>query len=472
MGVNVSKRQFSTMLDFSSLDIPMTIKNIPIRSVYNFGKVIGTGRFGIVREAQAKGSKIKVAIKSISKSLLHGMDNALKREIEILAKLDHPNIIRFYEAYEDDQYINIVMENCCGGDLFKKIINAGNFDEDQTRIILKQILLAVNYLHDNKIVHRDLKPANFLFCKSEEGAMLKLADFGLSSRFTRRSDTFRIAVGTTHYMAPEVINGCYTFKCDIWSIGVIMYAMLSGNFPFHSKFECEIYKQIEKGDINIEDKIWESISAEAKDLLKKLLCVNHFQRLSASEALAHPWFSPLNKQPVHMDQSTLKAFQEYSKISNFQKEALSILVKLLSVDEIMELNSMFLDLEVNGFITMKTLNKALKNSGYQLARKEIKELMKSIAIDKNGKINHSEFLAAVVASKHHLQHEEIWLTFQHIDAEKKGYITSNDIKIAFERSGHKMNDKHLHKIMSEIGKNIQSQISLGEFVEVFQKIHM
>lgn len=216
MGIILNKpKRAERASKVSRQNITSTIKDVQIRSVYKLGKIIGTGHFGVVREATATGSNEKVAIKSILKSLLNDKLNYLMQEIEILKKVDHPNIIRFYEAYEDDRYIYIVMEFCNGGDLFRKMTTLEHLDENETRSLIRQILLSVNHLHQNNIVHRDLKPENFLFETKDQATILKLVDFGLSSRFKNKSRSFHSTVGTIYYLAPEVIHGNYNYKCDL-----------------------------------------------------------------------------------------------------------------------------------------------------------------------------------------------------------------------------------------------------------------
>ncbi|CAG9328365.1 unnamed protein product [Blepharisma stoltei] len=443
-----------------------TIRNVPIRSIYKLGRILGTGHFGVVKEVQVIGSEEKAAIKFILKDLVEDRINSLKQEIEILKRVDHPNIIRFFEAYEDERYIYLAMELCTGGDLLRLMTKNDHIDENKSKIILRQMLLAINHLHNNNIIHRDLKPENFLFESEDDNAALKLVDFGLSSKFRNRRMSMHKAVGTVYYLAPEMIKGAYNFKCDMWSIGVIMFVMLSGKLPFWSKFDCETCHQILNGAPEFIEPIWENISQEAKNLLSHLLCMNPSDRFSASEALDHPWFNSQPKPRIVMNQFTIDALKEYSKISAFKKEAMNILVKYLSLNEIKSMNALFSDLdeENNGSISMKLLLNSLKNAGSSIAaRNEIKEIIKSLDLDKNGKINYSEFLAATYYSKHHIQQEELWLTFLHFDADRKGYITRIDIERAFSRSGHALKEQDIKNIMKEFGKEPGAKIGYDEF---------
>ncbi|CAG9323850.1 unnamed protein product [Blepharisma stoltei] len=394
---------------------------------------------------------------------------ALIREVEILKALDHPNIIRFYGAYEDDINLYIVMELCSGKELFHKIVNTDQIDEHNAQAIMRKILMAVNHLHANGIVHRDLKPENILFESNEENAELKIVDFGLSRKFQRKSKHFHGAVGTPYYMAPEIIKGSYNFKCDLWSIGVILYSMICRRLPFCERFDCDTFKKIKSGDFSTDNDLWRQASSDAKNLIRKLLEVNPSKRLSAAQALEHPWFKAMPQPKVSIDKSLLSSLQDYCKSSLFQKQALNILVKHLSFSDLKELKQIFigLDQDLNGKIFRKSLTHALENSGFKLAHDEIKNLMKSIDIDKNGVINYSEFLAAALLSRHNLEQEELGYIYNQFDTNKKGFITGKDIEETFNRCGRDMNRHSVKLIMTEIGKSEEETITYAEFTNIF-----
>ncbi|CAG9326259.1 unnamed protein product [Blepharisma stoltei] len=452
--------------------VTTSLCQVPIRSIYKFGQIIGSGHFGIVRIATFIGTNSKVAIKSIPKSSISYNSDRLRTEIEILVQVDHPNIIRLIETYEDEKFIYIVMEYCSGGELFAKIIEAGHFDENQSKFLLKKILMAVNHLHLNNIVHRDIKPENFLFESDDKDAELKLVDFGLSNKFGKKFKNLHSKVGTPYYIAPEVLSGSYSNKCDLWSVGIIMYTMMSGDLPFFSDTQSEIFRQILIGKYQMKDEIWNNISPEARNLIQRLMCVDPAKRLSASEALAHPWFISQSPIKFSIDAGMLKALQDYRKISLFQKEALMILIKHLSIHELKELNESFLSLDQykNGVISIQLLSESLKNSSWHLAQKEIDELIQSIDVDRNGTLNYSEFLAATLSSKLSLQEEIIWLTFMHFDVERKGFITATDIEEALSRQGHKLGNKGIEQMLYEIGKRRTDKITYEEFLNIFLNI--
>ena len=171
-----------------------------------------------------------------------------------MIETDHPNIIKLYEVYEDNRYIYLIMECCSGGELFDRIldrINSKNlYTEKQACHIFKQMVSAICYCHSQKICHRDLKPENLLFLNSSEDSPLKVIDFGLSKIFTKDNHKMTTKVGTAYYVSPEVLAGDYDEKCDVWSAGVILYILLTGEPPFNGANDNEIYKRIQAKKYN------------------------------------------------------------------------------------------------------------------------------------------------------------------------------------------------------------------------------
>lgn len=212
------------------------------------------------------------AIKTILKERVKDKSYLLKRELDILKSLDHPNIIKFYEIYHDERYIHYVTEYCSGGDLFQYVMQKSQLDEVESASIMFQLFSAVNYVHSKNIIHRDLKPENILFRSKDPDSEIKIIDFGLSRQFTRSTIKEKgsnpSVVGTPLYVAPEVINEVmYEKECDCWSLGVIMYILLSGREPFYAGSLNEVYTKIRQGKYDFSDEEWQQVSKEAKDLI-------------------------------------------------------------------------------------------------------------------------------------------------------------------------------------------------------------
>ena len=197
----------------------------------NSTKVLGSGAFGKVFMTYNKNlTEFKVAIKVLNKNKLKEHIEAIQEEVSILTRLDHPNIVKYYETYIDEKYIYLVMEYIGGGELFDKIATQKNqvFSELMAKDYMKKLLGACHHMHSQGIVHRDIKPENIMLSLNGE---LKLIDFGLSKR-QDGSKKLKTIAGTPYYMAPEVINGNYDSKVDIWSLGVLLYVFMSGYLPF------------------------------------------------------------------------------------------------------------------------------------------------------------------------------------------------------------------------------------------------
>ena len=252
----------------------------------------------------------------------------LRYEIEVLKNLYHPNIVRLYEVYDDDSSIFMVMEKCEGRELFEEIRSRVTFNEREAALVTKQILQAIAYCHERGVVHRDLKPENILLDTSKEArGSIKVIDFGTASVF-RKDDTkqehMNKEVGTAYYIAPEVINLHYTEKCDIWSIGVILYIMISGRPPFDGRNEREILTRVSTGVYSLETPEWKQTSSAVKDLISKMMEVDYNKRLSASQCLDHPWIK--KKVKTSFDQEL-----SLGALDNLRNFTVSILLTLSPV---------------------------------------------------------------------------------------------------------------------------------------------
>lgn len=191
----------------------------------------------------------------------------LFNEINILKELDHPNIVRMYEFFEDEKRYYLVTEICKGGELFDEVIARGKFSEKDAAVLIKQVLSCINYCHSNNIVHRDLKPENILLESSKEFDEIKIIDFGTSLVYDP-AKALEEKLGTPYYIAPEVLNKSYSNKCDIWSIGVIVYILLSGVPPFNGSSDQEIMRKVRAGKFSFDEKCWQKISERAKDFIR------------------------------------------------------------------------------------------------------------------------------------------------------------------------------------------------------------
>ena len=256
--------------------------------------LLGKGHHGIVHECEHRRTRLVYACKSIDKSKIRRFDH-VQREIHLLSQINHHGIMRMVDCYEDAERVHIITEKYTGGELFDKISEnaspSGCFSEINAARIIKSLLQAVDYLHENDIVHRDIKPENILFQSSQDDA-IKLIDFGLARKHTPGDQPMRNPVGTAYYMSPELLKGKYDKSCDVWSVGIIVYILLCGHPPFNGFTDSDIFESIESGHLGFpNNQAWSDKSDRAKDFIKCLLRRDPSRRLTAKEALNHPWIT-------------------------------------------------------------------------------------------------------------------------------------------------------------------------------------
>ncbi|KAI9008708.1 kinase-like domain-containing protein [Hyaloraphidium curvatum] len=238
------------------------------------------------------------AAKAIDRKKIKGKESDVISEIEIMAKLEHPNLARVYESFELKDEIYLILDLAEGGELLDAIISRGEFSENDAAIIIKQLIEGLVYLHKKGVVHRDLKPENILFKKPGDNHIL-ITDFGFS-RLVGTSHFLQTICGTPAYVAPEILNrGGHGIEVDMWSAGCIAYSMLCGYLPFASETgsQAEMFELIKKGSFSFPIEDWGEISDEAKDFISKLLVVDPSARMRSAHALQHPWLEKFARPP-------------------------------------------------------------------------------------------------------------------------------------------------------------------------------
>ncbi|XP_059665765.1 phosphoenolpyruvate carboxylase kinase 1 [Cornus florida] len=261
-----------------------------LKSEYQLCEEIGRGRFGVVYRCFSPVSGDSFACKSIDKRELSDQTDrdCLEKEPKILQLLSaNHNILQIYKVFEDENYLHIITDLCDSSDLYDRI-SKHTFSEPEAASIVKSLIGAIAYCHRLGIAHRDIKPDNVLF---DSRNRLKLADFGSAEWFGVGEDrTMSGIVGTPYYVAPEVLSGRdYNEKVDVWSAGVILYIMLAGFPPFYGDSPAETFQAVLRANLRFPTKAFRSVSPEAKDLLRKMLCKDVSRRFSAEQVLRHPW---------------------------------------------------------------------------------------------------------------------------------------------------------------------------------------
>ncbi|KAL1917868.1 uncharacterized protein VTP21DRAFT_3702 [Calcarisporiella thermophila] len=279
------------------------VKTVPCQ--YRTGRILGQGTYAVVKEAVHIKTGEFYAVKVINKRLMAGREHMVKNEISVLKRISqgHKNILTLADYFETMNNLYLVTELAQGGELFDRICRKGNYYEKDAAELVRVICDAVAYLHDNGIVHRDLKPENLLFRTHHEDSDLLIADFGLSRIMdAERFSVLTTTCGTPGYMAPEIFKKTGHGKpVDLWAIGVITYFLLSGMTPFDRENSFDEMHAIVNADYTFEPAYWEGISELAKDFIRSLLTIDPERRLTARQALHHPWLvsmtpdSPVDK---------------------------------------------------------------------------------------------------------------------------------------------------------------------------------
>jgi len=253
--------------------------------------VLGRGNFSVVHLGLSKETTQRVAIKIIQKVGAKNKPEMLQNEVEILRKMEHPYIIKLFDIFDTDAILYLVMELVTGGELFDRIVEREQYSEQNAKEVMRQLFPAIEYIHSLEVIHRDLKPENVLLENETDDTNIKVTDFGLS-RIYSHDMIMQTACGTPGYVAPEVLE-CkgYDKEVDMWSAGVIMYILLCGYPPFYSENEPQLFESIMRANYTFHSPYWDHISKEAKDIIRHLLIVNPKERLTATEAIHHPWFS-------------------------------------------------------------------------------------------------------------------------------------------------------------------------------------
>ncbi|ONM59704.1 Putative CDPK-related protein kinase [Zea mays] len=300
---------------------------------YDLGDEVGRGHFGYtcaatVKKGARKGESVAVKVIPKAKMTTSIAIEDVRREVKILKALaGNKNLVQFYDAYEDNDNVYIVMELCEGGELLDRILSrGGKYSEDDAKAVLVQILNVVAFCHIQGVVHRDLKPENFLFTSKDDDSHLKAIDFGLSD-FVKPDERLNDIVGSAYYVAPEVLHRCYSTEADVWSIGVIAYILLCGSRPFWARTESGIFRSVLKADPSYNEAPWPSLTPEAMDFVKRLLCKDPRRRMTAAQALSHPWIRNYNDIKLPLDILIFRLIKAYIRSSSLRKAALRALTR-------------------------------------------------------------------------------------------------------------------------------------------------
>ncbi|KAG6512601.1 calcium-dependent protein kinase 20-like [Zingiber officinale] len=444
-----------------------------IKSRYDLGRELGRGEFGVTYLCTDRQTGEHFACKSISKKKLRTAIDIedVRREVEIMKHLqEHPNIVKLKDTYEDSDAVHIVMELCEGGELFDRIVAKGHFTERAAAMVIKTIIEVVQNCHKQGVIHRDLKPENFLFGNKKENAPLKAIDFGLSIFFSP-GQCFNEIVGSPYYMAPEVLKRKYGPEIDVWSAGVILYILLCGVPPFWAETEQGIAQAIIRSAIDFKREPWPKVSANAKDLVRRMLDPNPKTRLTAQQVLDHPWLQNANKAPnVNLGETVRARLQQFSVMNKFKKKALRVIAEHLSVEEIADIKEMFENMDINkkGQINFDELKYGLRKLGHQVADSDVKALLEAADTDGNGFLDYGEFVAVSIHLRKIGNDEHLQRAFGYFDKNKSGYIEIEELKSCLSDDLGLNHEEVINAIIRDVDTDKDGKISYEEFAAMMK----
>lgn len=422
-------------------------------------KVLGTGMSGPVQLAQDKNGR-QYAVKSFKKQKLNSQQrNDLQREVEIYLSLDHPHIARLEQVYETEDEVHLVMEFMAGGELYEHLSSKKMYTEEAAAGALHQMLLAVAYLHAHNICHRDLKLENFLY-ESKDHAHLKLIDFGFAKIFSGRTKMSK-ACGSLHYVAPEVLAHAYTEKADMWSIGVMSHMLLTGSPVFRGS-DDEIMLKIRKGQKQLSSRFGK-LSNLAQDFVQSLLVLDPSKRLSAQQALEHPFLASKSSRETSIDAHILDGLRKYTQASRFRRACLSMMAWSLSQEDRQNLRDKFLEMDVQnqGTISLPQF-KAVLEENYKVNSLEAERIFAALDTDHDNTICYSEFLAAVLQNRVRMHEDILRKTFARFDQDGSGIITVDDLRKVL---GDTYGDVDVRELLAEADADGNGSIDYEEFLK-------
>lgn len=523
----INRIQSSNTQEIRNLSTDIIIKTDTLVRSYNFSPyqiyeelaILGEGTFGLVKKVCLINNKKTIrAMKIISKkNIVKGQSTKLFEEIEILRRLEHPNIMKIYEYFIDDKNIYIITEFCDEGDLLGKITKLISMSELVVKYLMGQILDALAYLHANRIFHGDIKLENIMLYKTSRRKIkrftvinkdlnsdvnlqnkldnvngqtsdyvedmsnyeIKLIDFGCSKYLNKKKNKLLSGiVGTSLYCSPEVIDNSYDEKSDEWSCGVLMYILLYGDRPFAGESEEEIFENIKNYNIDF-DKL-ENVSENCMDLMKKLLNPKKQYRITALEALKHPFFTnklnPKNILTHHKDLSILNRFKKIKKYPTIlhKKVVAHCCFHYISQEEEKKLKELFLFLDKNNETKLreKDFIEGFEKAKISISPLEIKNLMNILDSDGSGTIEYQEFLRAFCDKDLLLNDVNLKTIFEIIDKDKKGYINIKDIKnFIVGNDKNKLKEDAMKKLSKKIGVENNSKINFEQFCNIIRNIN-
>jgi len=436
-------------------------------------KPIGAGNYGTVKIVISRRCGSERALKNVQKTS-PDME-MLRTEVDVNLTLDHPNIVKLFNVFEDRQYVYLVFELCQGHDL--EDIGGAPLSLSSVGFIMDKLLKALRYLHEQCIVHRDVKPSNLVLKNRDvplENNAIKLIDFGMAGRCTPGQKSLKTVGGTPFYVAPEIWRrDMYDEKCDIWSAGVTMYELLSTVLPFAGEDVAEQSMLVTTEDVTFDYYTWKNIDSGTKDFIKQLLTKDPDKRVSAGAAHQHEWIrfhvptsSAEGQQHVDvMNSKMCDNMTAFGSKSRFEKAAITLVAHLLDDSEIQDLQLAFeaLDTDGNGKLNLQEIQQALKETKVSA---NLQEVFEKVGFNGSSEIEYSTFIASMMDQKFYHKQEHLWRAFKAIDQDNNNCITVQQLSQALKHldgSGAPVSSEEIQSIMQKSDTDGDGLISFEEF---------
>lgn len=377
-------------------------------------------------------------------------------------RIDHPNLVRIENVYESPKELHLVMELMAGGTVFNRLRQRNTYTEKMAAEAANQMLLAIAYLHNNCMVHRDLKLQNFLY-ESPTSDSLKLIDFGYA-KFWDGKYLMHKKCGTPNYVAPEVLEECYTEQADMWSLGVIVYQLLTGMDLFMGETSEKIMDNVKAFQPQWSKKNFEPLSENAKAFVMGLIRKDPDSRMRARDALRHPWITSClsSTHAAPIQDSVIQSLVRFSRASHFRRACLSMMAWSLGREDRQELHKQFLALDQkrSGTISLQQLWTVLEKN-YEINSHEARQLFKSLDTDEDGSISYSEFLAAAMYDHVRMHNHILLKTFRRFDKDNTGSIAVDDLRKVL---GDSFEGSDLEELIREADSDKDGLIQYKEFL--------
>ncbi|CAJ1347806.1 unnamed protein product [Effrenium voratum] len=415
------------------------------------------------RQADGREPRIR-SLEEVRKSAVSNL-RLLQEEVKLQASMDHPHIVRLFETFEDENFIDIVMESCHGGDILSLIEKSGGLTPTDAAHLFRQLMLALSYMHHCQVVHRDIKPENLVLKEPTEQTVLcranvKLIDFGFARKFGDGQGRLKTICGTPLYVAPEVFTGSYTEKCDIWSSGVTLFQMLCGQPPFKADSVQVILQQSRQG-------VPKSGTGASEGLVSWMCDLRADARPSAQQVLESSWLSATNERLSNAETSDEIAtnLQNFSEMNPLKRACLNAIAHVMEDSDIERLRQTFESLDSGeGTISLDTLRKAISKSA------DADSICSSLTKDGCREMDYTDWVSANVQPQQYLKEGYCWEAFRIIDKDSSGKISVPELCQVLARHGASrcggLDEAKCERLVAEFDKNGDGEIDFDEFLDL------